>query len=345
MLTLALTNFRAHQNALFNFTGKDLIVGKNGAGKTSLLEAIYYLNYTKSYRSNYDLDLIIWGEDFFRLEGKFKNSDLMAAYSKKNRTKQLSVNKNKLQASKFIGNIPLVLFAPELIEIIIGSPRNRRQYVDMVIGGIDPTHIDNLNLYRHLLKQRNSALQNIGDYTEIAPWDMQLISIGKQIAQKREAFILFISEFLNDYYSKASQGTDSQKVKAIYRPTIKSTDDWQSILQNSFQKDKILGLTSLGPHRDDILFLISGRRLATTASRGEQRTFLLALKRAEIDFLQTKLKNQRPILLLDDIFSELDVERSNSLFELMDNYPSITTCTDAAVLNDKIKNSFNILKI
>ncbi len=344
MLTLALTNFRSHKNALLNFTGKDLIIGKNGAGKTSLLEAIYYLNYTKSYRSNYDLDLVTWGEDFFRLEGKFKGNDLKATYSKKTRTKQLNVNKNKLQASKFIGNIPLVLFAPELIEIIIGSPRNRRQYVDMVIGGIDPTHIDNLNLYRHLLKQRNSALQSVSNYAEIAPWDTQLIGVGEQIVQKREAFILFISEFLNDYYGQASQSAKPQKVKAIYRPTIKSNDDWQNILQNNFQKDKILGLTSLGPHRDDILLLISGRKLATTASRGEQRTFLLALKRAEIDFLQTKLKSQRPILLLDDIFSELDVERSNSLFDLMSNYPSITTCTDSAVIGSEIKNNFNILE-
>lgn len=345
MLSINLVNFRSHKDSQFDFTGKDLLIGRNGTGKTTLLESLYYLNYTKSYRSNFDQDLTHWNQDFFRLEGRFNEDYLKATYSKKSRIKQLEFNNNKLRASEFIGRIPLVLFAPELIEIIIGSPKKRRQYLDMVIGGVDRVHINNLNLYRHILKQRNSALVKAANYQDLIHWDTQLIGIGTEIVKKRSALIIFLSELINHYYRQATNNVKAPKLKIIYRSTIKPEDDWSSILAQGFTKDKILGLSTLGPHRDDILFLMSGRRLATAASRGEQRTFLLALKRAEIDFLQTKLKDQMPLLLLDDIFSELDIERSNLLFELMNNYPSITTCTDAAVLSDKIKKEFNIISL
>lgn len=345
MLSLTLTNFRSHKDSEFDFAGKDLLIGKNGTGKTTLLEAIYYLNYTKSYRSNFDQDLVGWGQDFFRIEGRFEENNIKAVYLKKNRTKQLELNNSKQKAIEFIGSIPLVLFAPELIEIIIGSPKKRRQYIDMVISGIDRTHIMNLNLYRHLLRQRNGALATATKYQDLIHWDSQMIKVGQEIVKKRSAFVLFAGGIINHYYAEAVRQFKGSKVKMIYRDSIKTEDDWVESLSKNFEKDKLLGLTLAGPHRDDVLFFINGRRIATSASRGEQRTFLLALKRTEIDFLQTKLKERRPLLLLDDVFSELDLERSNLLFNLMKNYPSITTCTDAAQVSESIKKEFNIIRM
>jgi DNA replication and repair protein RecF len=341
LLKLQLENFRSYKKHKFEF-GKDkaltVLVGENGTGKTNFLEAIYVLSLGRSFRSLFRDDLISWGDEYLRLNADISYDDEESAnlevFYENKPTKRKNFKKNglSLKGSEYVGNLLTVLFHPEDLNMLVLSPSLRRRYMDIILCQTDKKYMYALGNYKKVLRQRNALLQGIRVEGDLDVWDKELVEFGSVIIEKRIMLINFFNEKIENIYRMISGGKErvsmeyeSKTIKKIPNPDIKKL--YEDELFNRRQRDIKHMETSSGPHRDDIKFYINGKEIISSASRGELRTLILAMKLSEIEFIKEKTGTY-PVLLLDDVFSELDKNRKSHLMESIQNCQAVITATD-----------------
>jgi DNA replication and repair protein RecF len=371
---LSLTNFRNYVRSELDFSASITVLqGANAQGKTNLLEAIYYLATAESPRTGSDRELINWlaNEEhpiFARLEGRIDGSEALREVSivlletDENLQKEIRINGVKRRALDLVGQLKVVLFLPEDIDLIAGSPEARRRYLDSAISQIDRAYARSLREYNRVLVQRNSLLRQLrerpGDPHQLEFWDERLAEQGSRLVASRLRTVAQLDELLQDIHPRLSGGTEH--LHLLYRSSLPlegangllahrqlpldtapnreaatGTDRpsqagikeaFRQQLQQRQAEEKERGMTLIGPHRDDLRFLVGGVDMCIYGSRGQQRTIAVALKLAELGFVRSEA-GQEPILLLDDVMSELDEERRQYLMDAVhgDQQVIITT--------------------
>lgn len=327
--------------------------GQNAQGKTNALEAIYYAALSKSHRTNTDAELLQWNENFGRVKLFFTRKDvenLAEFHFEKNKRRKLFMNGHETTTKNFIGNFHAVLFSPEDLFLIKGSPDKRRRFLDMELSQISRTYYHDLQLYQRALKQRNELLKNckqnetsmstVKDLLE--PWTHELIQAAERIILRRKNFLQNLNELAKDIHQKISHGKENLIISyEIHRFDGESEKNFSQWLCENLEKrlslDLLRGSTSLGPHRDDILFSLNGIDLRTFGSQGQQRTGVLSLKLSELKYFLQET-GEYPVLLLDDVMSELDKTRRTQLLDFIakEKIQTILTTTD---IDDDIKQS------
>jgi len=333
LLKLQLENFRSHKSFKTEFEDENiiLILGENGKGKTNILEGIFMLVAGKAFRDADNDDLIYWGMDFFTIKGVTdKGISLEVSYANYPRKQKIfKKNEVKISHNEYIGNFVCVLFHPKDLNMLYLEPSLRRKYMNLTLSQTDKFYLEALGEYTKILKHRNALLDTISEgekpQNELSVWDEKLASSGSVIINKRLEFIEFINTKIEYHYRKISGGKESLEVKYSGEKTDSKTFVKKLLLRRD--RDIRYASTSVGPHLDDMKFIINGREIGQVASRGEFRTILIALKLAEIDYIKNKIK-ENPILLLDDVFSELDDYRQEHLFKAIEGHQTFITATD-----------------
>lgn len=307
----------------------NIFIGSNAQGKTNLLEAIFVLALTKSHRTSKDRELIQWNQEQASIHsiiekkyGSYKMDLILSQQGKKAKVNGLEQKK----LSEFIGAVNVVMFAPEDLEIVKGSPGVRRRFLDMEIGQVQPSYLYDLVQYQKVLMQRNNYLKQIGTISSEAIamldiWNQQLVEFGTKIMIKRQSFIQKLQEWAEKIHSSITNSQEKLEIK--YEPSfdVEQFKD-QTVLFNQFmiklsqvmQQEIKRGMTLIGPHRDDLHFFINDKEVQLYGSQGQQRTTALSLKLAEIELIQEEV-GEYPILLLDDVLSELDHFRQTQLIQ------------------------------
>ncbi len=325
--SIELTNFRNHAKYAFTFSNDtSLILGENGCGKTSVLEAIYILTRGKSFRAT-DQEIIKRGTDYYRIILRYKNGEqTTVTYDGKTKTFVILDKKTKRLPKKY--KYPVVLFLPSDLNLISHSPGRRREYFDRLFSQLDENYSDSLSRYEKALKQRNELLKKENVTKDMLfSWNIILSKYGTDLNRFRKTFVQDINSKLTNTYRSISKNQDS--IELDYKSELSNMTDNQYLqkLENGFQKDFYLGHTTIGVHRDDYIFLFNHKVANGSASRGETRSIILALKFIEAQMLTSKL-NQKPIILLDDVFSELDETRRRSLIDNFKNNQVIITSVE-----------------
>ncbi len=327
---LTLKNYRNYEQGDWQFKNKvNVILGKNAQGKTNVMESIYVLAMAKSHRTTNDKDLIRWDEDYAKIEGRVgkKNGStfLQLTLSKKGKKARLNyIEQAKL--SSYVGHMNVVMFAPEDLNLVKGSPQIRRRFIDMEIGQVSPVYMHGLAQYQKVLQQRNQYLKLLQskkqtDETFLDVLTEQLVQLAAKITLKRYEFIELLQRWAKPIHAEISRGNEQLAIH--YRPSIDVLDKQQlsrivEAYNDKFTKIKTKeierGTTLIGPHRDDLSFTINEKDVQTFGSQGQQRTAALSLKLAEIDLIFSEI-GEYPILLLDDVLSELDDFRQTHLLD------------------------------
>ncbi len=320
--SIKITQFKNYESASFSFGERIVgICGLNGRGKTNLLDAIYYLCFTKSYFSKTDALTAQFNSNGFRLEtvlqsGTGNEYTLVCVYRGQGK-KEISVNGVEYERfSQHIGNFPCVMIAPDDAELVTGSSAERRKYIDMILSQTDPAYLQHLITYNKVLLQRNSLLKRFAetgqtDWPLLEVMDDQLMQPGSYIYQQRSLLCAELLPLVQDLYS--SIAGSNEKVELRYESQLNDTG-FNELLNNYRQKDFLLQRSNAGIHKDDIIVQLEGQEFKTTASQGQRKSLLFALKLAEFEFLK-KNKGFAPVLLLDDIFEKLDEQRMKNLLQ------------------------------
>lgn len=320
---LSILNFKNYSEAELNFSpAVNAFTGDNGAGKTNLLDAIHYLSLCKSYFNPIDGQQIRHEHEFFLVQGVFNKNDQEEVVScglKRGQKKQFKRNKKEYQRlADHIGLFPLVMISPNDIAIIIEGSEERRKFIDNVISQTDHAYLDELILYNRNLQNRNALLRQIAlsgryDPELLEIYNEQLVLSGNRIFARRRAFMDSFTEIFNRHYQYLSEG--AEEVGMLYdSPLIRA--DFAELLQQSLERDRVLERTTIGIHKDDLVFTLGGMPLKKFGSQGQQKSFLIALKLAQYTFLQQE-KGFKPLLLLDDIFDKLDEKRTRKLMKMV----------------------------
>jgi DNA replication and repair protein RecF len=340
-----LKNVRSFNEGFFEFNEHvNIIVGPNGSGKTTLIEALHIAAKGKSFKAE-DKELIRIGESWLRIETTMGDKKLVftSEYDEQKQTVQRKYLINTVSYRRFPQKhkLPVVVFEPQHIGIVTGEPERRREFLDTLLSQTDPYYEEKLNRYKRALHQRNRLLKQ-GPYSEklLFVWDVQLADLGVYIAKKREQFVAELKHVFTTHYQLVSGSSEAVEVE--YCSTVKGEDlSAQSImieLKQTLEKDLQLGFTTKGPHKDDIAISINDRDARKLASRGEARSLLLALKIIEVETIEKAL-GMKPLLLLDDVFGELDARRRRHLAAALKHYQSFITTTDADVITDHFSNN------
>ena len=325
--SLTLLNYRNYKNQSFSFHDKfNLIIGKNGQGKTNLLEAINLICKFRPFKkTNFD-ELINFDTDQTRLKGEIVNNNNMNEINiqllKGRKIIKLN-NKILYKTAKYSGLNKLVTFLPSDVELIKGQASQRRNYIDQIITNLHPEHLTDSKNYYKILRQRNALLAKLhkDSAAMLEIWDEKLAEPAERIVFRRMKFIKKISPIINSYYEKISAAKSEIKIqyKSTFDITSKYKEEYREDLQKRMGKDKLRKFTTTGPHRDQIMLKINGEDSSKFASQGESKSLVLSIKSAEIE-LYRQQTGQDPILLLDDVSSELDDMRKNYLSDLLNNY-------------------------
>lgn len=322
---LNLINYKNISQKDFTFDSKiNCFVGKNGVGKTNILDAIYHLAYTKSYFNPLAIQNIKHDEDFFLLDAVFEkeNRDEKIACSLKKGQKKVVKRNNKVyeKLSEHIGFIPLVIISPSDNDLISEGSETRRKFIDSVISTQDNLYLNELIQYQKLISQRNALLKYFAvnqtfDKDNLAIYDEQLVPLGNIIFEKRQQFLVQFIPIFKKYYAEISNKAES--VDLVYQSQLleKSFED---LLTENLNKDRAIQYTSSGIHKDDLSFEIEGYPVKKFGSQGQQKSFLIALKLAQFEFLKQK-SGWAPILLFDDIFDKLDATRVEKIVTMVNN--------------------------
>ena len=325
---IALQHYRNYESLTAEFENKvNVILGENAQGKTNVMEAMYVLAMAKSHRTSNDKDLIRWDQDYARIEGRVKKNNgsipLELMISKKGKKAKFNHLEQK-RLSQYIGNMNVVMFAPEDLNLVKGSPQIRRRFIDMEIGQVSSVYLHEYSQYQKILHQRNAYLKQIQmrkvtDDTMLAVLTEQFIHYAARILMKRFEFLELLQNWAKPIHQGISRGLETLEIR--YKPSLEVSEsmDMSKIVerfQEKFDKiemrEKERGTTLIGPHRDDLEFYVNGRDVQTFGSQGQQRTTALSLKLAEIELIQSEI-NEYPILMLDDVLSELDDYRQSHL--------------------------------
>jgi DNA replication and repair protein RecF len=344
---LSLQNFRSFKQKKLNFSDNTtLIVGPNASGKTNILEAIYLLATGKSFRATKETEMINYGKELAIVKGaSTEKLEIILTtgevQGKRTARKLYKVNEVGKRWRDFVGHLKCVLFRPENIEIILGSPSIRRDYLDSVLEQVDSEYRRCSLSYKKGLRQRNKLLDRIRDgeaqRSQLEFWNRLLIKNGELISQKREELI----EFFNGELSHGSMNLVIDYDRSVIS---------QPRLEKYAQAEIAIGATLIGPHRDDVKVksqkskVKNGRDLALFGSRGEQRMAILALKLAELEFIDQKTE-ERPVLLLDDIFSELDKKHRSQILKIIPKQQTVLTTTDIDLIEKKLRAKIELIEI
>ena len=339
---LRLCGFRNYQNETFTFCpGTNIIYGKNAQGKTNALEAIYLFSIGKSFRTQQERELIHFDEQIAKVEIVYddsKRENKIEFSVRKDKKKQIKINGVPIQKmSELIGCFAVVLFSPDELNLTKGSPNARRRFLDIAASQLYPKYYHFLKRYNKILYQRNNLIkklrydrhENLKD--TLAVWDEKLVEYGMMVISYRKKLV----EALAQHAQKIHREISGENLLLDYKTPFSTKEEFAQKLHSSFAREIEMGFTLYGPHKDDLEIMVSGKDIKTYGSQGQHRSAVLALKFAQADFIQ-ELTGENPVLLLDDIMSELDSHRRAYLSEKIKNKQVIITCTDADNLSERV---------
>lgn len=345
--SVQLEGYRNYKNSTVYFDkGTNILYGDNAQGKTNVLESIFICATTKSHRASKDKEIIGFDSDEARIvlylekTGEEYKIDIVL---KKDKSKFIAVNGSKIKkATELLGILNVILFSPEDLGIIKNGPSERRRFIDMELCQLDSIYLYNLSKYNKIIDQRNRLIKDSYVNSElidtISIWDQQLVTYGNTIINKRREFIEDLNNIIEEVHYKLTDG--KEKLNISYEPDVEA-EDFAEELRKNRNRDIKLKITGTGPHRDDFSFVVNGIDIRKYGSQGQQRTAALSLKLSEIEIVKN-LTGHVPVLLLDDVLSELDSNRQNYLLNTIGDIQTIITCTG---LDDFVNNNFKINKI
>lgn len=345
--SLELNHFRNYETLTIDFEeGTNILYGNNAQGKTNILESIYLSGTTKSHKGSKDKEMIQFGHEEAHIRifiEKQKKEFQIDMHLRKNRTKGIAINQIPIKkASELFGILNIVFFSPEDLNIIKNGPSERRRFMDIELCQLDKIYLSDLTKYNKILNQRNKLLKDIYFRPDLKDtlsiWDIQLVEYGKRIIKGRREFVSQLNEIVTRIHKSISGG--KEEMILTYEPNTHE-DFFEQELKRVEEKDLKLGQTTIGPHRDDMSFSIHGVDIRKFGSQGQQRTSALSLKLSEIELVKKVIKDT-PILLLDDVLSELDSSRQNYLLNNIFGTQTIITCTG---LDEFIRNRFHINRV
>ena len=350
--SLKLINFRNFSELDLNLSEyKNIIIGNNGEGKTNIVEAIFVLALTKSFRTNDDNILIKENNNLFKIEGNVKSTFLnnyKIIYQ--DNTKVVKINNNKISKfSDYISNINVVLFSVNDLKLIKDTPSTRRKLINLEISQVYKDYVKYLNYYNKILKQRNTYLKKFNNYENVnydylSILDNQLISYGLKIKEIREYFVNDINNKISDIYYKLG-GNNNLLIKYKCDYQSYTAEELENIYKNNLKKDIFLGSTYFVVHKDDFIFCFDEKEIKEFASEGQQKNSIIAFKLAEIEVFYNKTK-EYPILILDDLFSELDLNKIKNIFKyISQDIQTFITTTDLKNLKKSYLKNSKIFRI
>ena len=326
----------------------NIFYGDNAQGKTNILEALYITGTTKSHRGAKDRDLIQFEKDEAHIETVIEKRKIcyqIDLHLKKNSPKGIAINKIPIRkAGELFGIVNFVFFSPEDLNIIKNGPAERRRFIDLELSQLDKIYFNNLSNYNRIVNQRNHLLKEIGIENKknlmetLEIWDLQLIEYGNRLIERRKQFIQDMNEIVSSVHRKLTG--NKENIKIIYEPCNGNIPLEQTIKKNR-ERDLRMKSTSSGPHRDDICIMHDRMDIRKFGSQGQQRTAALSLKLAEIELVKNTI-GDTPVLLLDDVLSELDKHRQNYLLDSISDIQTLITCTG---VEDFVNHRFSINKI
>lgn len=324
----------------------NILYGDNAQGKTNVLESIYMCSTTKSHKGSKDNEIVRLGcdESHIKLIVDRKQKEYrIDMHIKRNKAKGIAINGIPVRrASELFGIVNVVFFSPEDLKIIKSGPAERRRFIDLELCQLDKMYVYNLTNYSKVLLQRNKLLKDIAFRSDLADtldiWDMQLVEYGSKIIERRREFVKQMNKIMKPVHSKLTNGKEN--INIIYNNNCDENNFYEELQKNK-ERDIRTKTTTVGPHRDDMSFYDDDINLRIFGSQGQQRTAALSLKLAEIELVKQIIKDT-PILLLDDVLSELDAGRQNHLLDTIENIQTIITCTG---LDEFIENRFKINKV
>ena len=347
---LSLQDFRSYEQLDITLAnGINIFKGDNAQGKTNILESIYLCATARSHRTHKEKEIIRWDKDcaHVKLRIKKKHIEDTIDFHLSQKSKSALINKMPIgKLGELFGCLNIVMFSPEDLQLIKNSPKERRRFLDIELCQIDKLYYYALRQYSKVLKQRNLALKEFfkqKDYSMLDVWDMQLEEYANSVITKRVAFIEDLNQIAKEIHADISG--KKEELEIIYMPSVEAESFREKMLKYR-EKDILYQTTSVGPHRDDLKFLINGMDVKTYGSQGQQRTVVLAMKLAELKIMK-KYIGEEPILLLDDVLSELDEKRQTDLFKYTENTQTLITCTgiEQSVWNtQKIGKLYNVTK-
>ena len=333
---LELENFRNYESLKMEFQeGINIIYGENAQGKTNILESIYMCSTGKSHKGSKEKEIIRYDMNESHIKAEFDTSfggRRVDIHLKKSKEKGIAINKVPIRKlSELYGKIFVVIFSTEDLDIIKRGPSDRRRFIDMELCQIDPIYVEQLITYNKILIQRRELFKKLEDHEadlrELSEtldiWDLQLVNYGTELIKRRRSFIEEINKIIFDIHYEITSG--KEKLKIVYEPSVDEESFYEELLKNR-ERDSYLKQTSVGPHRDDFAFYNGNINMKTYGSNGQQRTCALTLKLSEIKLIEN-LKKEKPILLLDDVLSELDRSRQRMLLKTLKETQTIITCT------------------
>ena len=343
---LKLNNFRNYENKKINFQKNiNIFYGENAQGKTNIIEAIFLGSMGKSFRTNNEKELIKFDKENFSIEINYEKSDRdgnikIELINKKN----IYLNNIKLKKlSELLGNINIVIFTPDDINILKDGPQKRRRFLDIMISQLRPNYMHILNLYLKTLEQRNNYLRQIKlenkNLELLDIWDEKLSEYAEKIFEYRNEFIEKIKNKINNIHKKITE--NKEEIKIEYNSECKNKKEFLKILKERRKLDIIKGFTTKGIHRDDFMIYINEKQVNLYGSQGQHRTAILSLKLSELQVIYDEI-GEYPILLLDDFMSELDEKRRKSFLENIENIQVIITCTEKIKIDKTEYSLYNV---
>lgn len=345
--TLELSNFRNYDTLFIELdSGINIFYGDNAQGKTNILESIYLCGTTKSHRGSKDKEMIQFQKEESHIRMSVVKKEIpcrIDMHLKRNKAKGIAINGVPIKkASELFGMVNMVFFSPEDLNIIKDGPSERRKFIDIELCQLNKVYLSELSSYQHVLNQRNKLLKDISFSPDLRStldvWDEQLIHYGEIIIFEREQFIEELNHIILDIHKNLTG--EKEILNISYEPNV-SSENFAALLKENREKDLKFKLTSTGPHRDDMCVTVNGIDIRKYGSQGQQRTAALSLKLSEIYLVKKRIKDT-PVLLLDDVLSELDSSRQNYLLKSIHDIQTLITCTG---LDDFVNNRFKINKV
>lgn len=345
--SIELADYRNYDSLALEFDkGTNILYGDNAQGKTNILESIFVAATTKSHKGSKDKEIIHFEKEEAHIRAFIEKEDIetkIDMHLRKSGSKGIAIDGQRLKkAVDLLGICNVVFFSPEDLGIIKNGPSERRRFVDMELCQLDNFYVYNLSSYNKIVNQRNKLLKDMFMNPDLKEtlniWDIQLVSFGSKIIERRKLFTEQLNEIIYEIHKKLSGGRE--EIKIVYEPDVE-IEEFEKRLKNSQDRDIKSKMTTVGPHRDDFSFFVGDIDIRRFGSQGQQRTAALSLKLSEIELVK-KITKDTPVLLLDDVLSELDSNRQNYLLNSIGNIQTIITCTG---LEEFVNNRFEINKV
>ncbi|MGV3723101.1 MAG: DNA replication/repair protein RecF [Actinomycetota bacterium] len=340
----------------------NVVVGPNAQGKSNLLEAVYLLATSKSMRGSKDVELIRWDRPSALVSGrvlreKTNDLDLEVALSRTAK-KSLVVNTVRVtRAMEFIGQLKAVSFSISDLDVVRGEPARRRRFLDLEISQLSPSYCHALSYFRKVIDQRNRLLKLSRDRSmrgsveaNLEAWNEQLVTYGSKLMERRKQFVTRLQDFAQPIHAILTE--DQERLSVVYQPSFKVPEEaagipeaFRTALSEVREEERRRQITVVGPHRDDLVFLVNGRDIRTFGSQGQQRTVALSMKLAEVELMQD-LSGESPVCLLDDVFSELDARRRAHIFDVtFRRCQTFLSTTDVELLPPDVLKQADLLRV